>query len=142
MRIKHEPAMAGMKVCIRCYRERPIVEFPVCRNNEDGRLGACQECERYRISRNKHGMTREEKREAARKQGGCLICRRKAPSDKGWVMDHDRSCCPGDKSCEKCRRGILCTWCNSAMGYAMDSPELLRKMAAYLEAHAARIGGG
>jgi hypothetical protein len=83
-------------------------------------------------------MTREEKTEQARRQGGCLICHRRAPGEKGWVMDHDRSCCPGDTSCERCRRGVLCQWCNNALGYAMDSPVLLRAMADYLDAHAAR----
>ena len=30
-------------------------------------------------------------------------------------------------------RGWLCSHCNSALGYAFDSPDLLRKLAVYLE---------
>lgn len=30
-------------------------------------------------------------------------------------------------------RGWLCNSCNSALGYARDNPDLLRKLAAYLE---------
>jgi hypothetical protein len=32
-------------------------------------------------------------------------------------------------------RGWLCFHCNLALGYAKDSPDLLRKMIAYLERH-------
>lgn len=32
-------------------------------------------------------------------------------------------------------RGWICTRCNSTFGYVDDSPELLRRMAEYLEAH-------
>lgn len=49
------------------------------------------------------------------------------------MVDHDRSCCPGDRSCVRCRRGVLCQWCNCALGYAGDDPDVLRRMAAYIE---------
>ena len=32
-------------------------------------------------------------------------------------------------------RGLLCNGCNIAIGYAKDSPETLRRMAAYIEGH-------
>ena len=139
MRTKYEPRTDGTKGCRLCRLDLPRIQFGICRNNADGRLGVCHDCERTRRSLAKHGMTREEKAAQAKQQGGCLICHRTAPGDKGWVMDHDRSCCPGDRSCERCRRGVLCQWCNNALGYAMDSPGLLRSMADYLDAHAARI---
>jgi hypothetical protein len=69
----------------------------------------------------------------ANEQGGCAICHRPEPGKKGWVVDHDHSCCPGDRSCPLCRRGILCQWCNNALGYALDNPATLRAMADYLE---------
>lgn len=127
------PRLDGTKWCLACRRDLPMVEFGPSVNSKDGRAGTCRSCENKRRTTAKHGLTREQKAEIARQQGGCLICRRTAPSGKGWVMDHDRSCCSGDKSCAKCRRGILCHWCNSALGYAMDSPELLRRLADYLE---------
>jgi hypothetical protein len=34
-------------------------------------------------------------------------------------------------------RGVICTRCNSAIGYAGDSPRLLRRIADYLEAEGA-----
>ena len=30
-------------------------------------------------------------------------------------------------------RGFICMWCNSALGFAKDNPETLRKLAEYLE---------
>jgi hypothetical protein len=81
----------------------------------------------------KHGLTTLDKEQIATEQGGCAICERPNPGRKGWVVDHDRTCCPTDKSCPKCRRGILCQWCNSALGYAHDNPTILRRMADYLE---------
>jgi hypothetical protein len=56
----------------------------------------------------------------------CAICQR----TKGkWDTDHDHA--TGKV------RAILCSSCNKALGLAQDNPDTLRKMALYLEAHAA-----
>lgn len=53
----------------------------------------------------------------------CELCKK---SDKKLCFDH----------CHKSQkfRGWLCHTCNAALGFANDSPKLLRKMADYLEA--------
>lgn len=53
----------------------------------------------------------------------CELCKKK---DEKLCFDH----------CHKTKifRGWLCHQCNSALGFACDSPKLLRKMADYLEA--------
>ena len=132
-RHRNPPRSDGTKTCTRCQEELPRVEFGPSVNTIDGRLNYCRACDNHQRTLAKHGLTRQQKATRAQQQGGCLICRRTAPGGQGWCVDHDRRCCPGDKSCAKCRRGILCTWCNSALGYAGDSPELLRKMADYLD---------
>jgi hypothetical protein len=48
-------------------------------------------------------------------------------------IDHDRSHCPGHKSCGKCIRGLLCDRCNRAIGLFRDDPDTLRRAAAWLE---------
>lgn len=93
----------------------------------------CKVCLNEAVQVRKHGLTSLEKELIAAAQNGCAICGRTDPGGKGWVLDHDRACCPGDASCESCRRGVLCIWCNNALGYSHDDPSVLRSMADYLE---------
>lgn len=140
-RIRREPRLDGVKVCVRCGITKPRLEYSPSTNTMDGRQGACRECERLRSQLARHRLTAADKAMIAARQGGCAICRRRYPGARGWVVDHDRSCCPGDRSCEQCVRGVLCGWCNRALGYAGDSPEVLRRMADYLDWYAAAYAG-
>lgn len=81
----------------------------------------------------RHGLTAVDKADIAHAQNGCALCGCTQPGRKGWVIDHDRGCCSGDQSCLECRRGVLCQWCNNALGYAKDNPTVLRRMADYLQ---------
>lgn len=121
-----------MKVCIGCQQTLSLSAFPVSRSRGKY-LPRCRECTADQRRNAKHGMTRGEKLGIVRAQNGCAICGIEIPGQKGWVVDHDRSCCIGDYSCSDCRRGVLCSWCNTALGYAKDNPENLRRMADYLE---------
>jgi hypothetical protein len=135
VRKKYPPMSHGFKICDECGETKSHIDYPANQHSWDGRGPRCKPCAKRVVTRRKHGMTREEREATAAAQGGCLICRRTQPGGKGWVMDHDHSCCPGERSCPKCRRGLLCQWCNTALGYAMDNPEILRRMADYLERH-------
>lgn len=81
----------------------------------------------------KYGITLDEKEQMLAAQGGCDICGTIVPGGRGWHVDHDHSCCPGDRSCGKCVRGILCANCNLGIGYFEDSPEFLAAAIGYLE---------
>lgn len=60
---------------------------------------------------------------------GCLL----GPEEVGdLVVDHDWSCCPGERSCGKCIRGLLCRKCNSALGMVRDDTKVLRQIIRYL----------
>jgi recombination endonuclease VII len=66
--------------------------------------------------------------------GGCRICQTIKPGARGWHVDHDHACCPGNRTCGQCVRGLLCHSCNLMLGQAGDDPEVLRRAIAYLEA--------
>jgi len=120
--------------CYKCGETKPLSEFVPSAPLWPERNHWCRPCDRARVRLVRHGMTVEQRNEIAIAQGGCRICGHPEPSAKGWVVDHDHECCPGGKSCPKCRRGIICQWCNTVLGNAFDRPEILRAAAAYLEA--------
>jgi len=47
-------------------------------------------------------------------------------------IDHNRKCCPGNKSCGKCVRGLLCRTCNLGIGHFLDSVPSIEKGIEYL----------
>ena len=71
-----------------------------------------------------HGLTLERYTELLESQGGvCGICKleevTKNPNTgfpRSLSIDHDHNCCPGNHSCGKCVRGLLCHKCHSALG--------------------------
>ena len=52
-------------------------------------------------------------------------------------VDHDHTCCPGQRSCGKCVRELACRNCNVMLGMSGDDPVLLRAAADYVERHRA-----
>lgn len=74
------------------------------------------------------------------KQGGvCAICSNPETSiDKRTgelrflAVDHDHACCPGQKTCGQCVRGLLCSRCNVILGLADDDRDLLLDCVLYL----------
>lgn len=132
---------------------------PVRRNNKTGICGQTYEClrARNRLAEAKwRESNREKKREDGRKNarkyrlkaryglsiesyhallvsqsGRCAVCR--SPFEGEICVDHDHACCPGEKSCGKCVRGLLCHNCNHILGKAGDSLEVLRSAISYLE---------
>jgi hypothetical protein len=50
------------------------------------------------------------------------------------VIDHDHGCCPADRSCAACRRGLAHNKCNRLAGLAADDPAFLRRIADGLDA--------
>jgi hypothetical protein len=94
----------------------------------------------------KHGITPQEWTEIwTLQEGCCYLCGTRLAADpcRNAVVDHDHSCCGPQKSCSACRRGIACRPCNSIIGLAGDSPELLHQIAERLRAalalHAQRL---
>lgn len=99
------------------------------------------------IARRRHLMgtykiTPEQYEALLERQGGhCAMCPATSADDAGRQLhvDHDHTCCPGDRSCGKCIRGLLCKRCNTMLGCADDDPQRLRAGLAYLARHAPAI---
>lgn len=66
----------------------------------------------------------------------CGLC----GSTSNLKVDHDHRCCPGERSCGKCVRGLVCHTHNVAIGMLDDDPVLLRRAAEYIELHMLRQG--
>lgn len=78
------------------------------------------------------GLTAAEVAHQIEAQGGvCMICR-EVP--RRWDIDHDHACrfCGGETGCRRCFRGMLCSSCNSMLGFARDRVEVLETAVAYL----------
>jgi hypothetical protein len=65
--------------------------------------------------------------------GVCKICLEPPAENKVLHIDHDHNCCPGQKSCGQCLRGLLCIKCNRMLGLAGDSILNLLAAVDYLE---------
>lgn len=117
-REKHPTSPEKRRHYVRTYRERHPER--VKRNDRRQNL------------RRKFGIEEEDYLALLESQHGkCAICSQE-PETKLLAVDHDHSCCPGQKSCGDCIRGLLCSNCNTALGLLDDSIERLRRAQAYL----------
>jgi hypothetical protein len=92
-----------------------------------------------RASLRRYSLTPDEYDLLLNMQGGrCAGCGKRESLRRGkrtrLSVDHDHKCCPGERSCGKCIRGLLCATCNTTLARVHDSLEVLRRLAAYLEA--------
>lgn len=97
----------------------------------------------FRNQFRRYGMTPEQFQQQANLQcGTCAICGdiparwRGEEFIRGLSIDHDRKCCPGDRSCGECIRGLICNECNFILGRVHDDTRILTNMLAYLAEHA------
>lgn len=79
----------------------------------------------YKLRRD-FGITVEDYRKILLVQNGiCAGCLNPPTEKRRLCVDHDHN--------TGIVRGLLCHKCNVAIGYGMDSPEILRRLAEYLE---------
>lgn len=84
----------------------------------------------------KYGLTIESYNKMLESQdGACFTCKKPEPADRALAVNHDHSCCPGESSCGKCVRALLCTKCNQGIGQADERIEILESWIAYLRLH-------
>ena len=95
-----------------------------------------------RGTRQRHGLTAEDWQALADAQGGrCYLCGEPLPEDRSQIaVDHDHRCCPRQRSCPRCRRGLSHAACNTLIGLAGDDTAKLHTIADNLAAAIARLG--
>jgi hypothetical protein len=117
-------------------RERALRQVSLEREKQKDRADPTRG--RARLLRKRYAMSLDDYDSMSERQSGrCAVCGTNCPGGPGSVLhvDHDHSCCPGQKTCGKCVRGLLCDKCNKALGYADDSIDTLLSMVAYLQSH-------
>lgn len=102
--------------CSLCGDYKLWVNYSPCKHVKTGHLSACKDC-RYFVSVAKQfGITRVELVWLTERQGGkCALCLN--IPEKRLRIDHDHSCHPYGQGCRECIRGLLCDYCNIAMGH-------------------------
>lgn len=83
----------------------------------------------------------EFERRLAEQDGCCYLCREPLDLEKkrGIHVDHDHTCCRGNRSCGQCIRGLACHPCNTGIGAFGDDPERMIRVAERLKAADAEV---
>jgi len=130
------------KTCPSCNQTK---EMPQFWKGQSSCILCCKEAQRTRWQsrtpqkrleqhlKYKYGITPSQFLEMWNNQvGRCAICESGLPDllvyenrRRGYAIDHDHN--------TGTVRGILCTECNSVLGLAGDSPDILRRAADYLD---------
>lgn len=79
-----------------------------------------------------YGLTPEQYDAMVIAQGGVCAACGEDPTPRGLVVDHDHACCPGDRSCGRCVRQLLCHHCNTLEGQLRDTRRVAM-VQAYME---------
>jgi hypothetical protein len=82
-----------------------------------------------RIARHGRGIDDEIAAMWQSQDGRCYLCREPLTTGKDLHVEHDHVCCPPQRSCTFCRRGLTCSRCNTILGLAHDDADLLCKIA-------------
>lgn len=125
-----------VKTCYGCEVEQQIGEFSKDRRTPDGRATTCRTCKSAARTEDPHrtwarwlkwkfGITPEDYELMLAVQGGvCAICEQPSPRRTRLDIDHDHA--TGEI------RGLLCTFCNRAIGMLRDRPIVAARAARYL----------
>jgi hypothetical protein len=120
------------QVCKYCLRYLVFENFPATNHNPTGRRSKCYKCQSlwsaYRIRYS------DFKSMFVDQGGACGACK-KSVDESSVYVDHDHSCCPGELTCGRCVRGLLCLSCNVTLGHSKDSIFRLKQLIIYLENH-------
>lgn len=120
----------GNKWCVTCKEWLPVPSFSSHRGTKDKLQSRCKRC--YTLV--KYGLTKQSFAALLEAQGGgCAVCASPVHGGIGWHVDHDHECCPGQRSCGACVRGVLCHKCNTGIGSLNEDPQIMLNAITYLQ---------
>ena len=123
----------GQKQCVGCEKWFDEKYFKLHHLTADKLDVRCKECDTFMRIRRMYNISRKNIELMLKEQSGCAICNYSTDLFPiWWAVDHNHSCCNGNKSCGKCVRGILCSYCNRGLGQFKDSSDILIKASKYL----------
>lgn len=106
-----------------------------------------EECRKLHIKRRfrNYGVTQAwYEAMLAEQNGKCAICGSIDPKGpwNTFHVDHNHSCCNrGCHACDNCRRGLLCSVCNTRLGI-LEKDDWVRKAKVYLKKYARKDASG
>lgn len=126
-----------VRTCQRNYqRERSklpeVKKYLLDYNKKYSKLPEVKEARYLQYLDRMYNMRLEDYNKILKTQNGlCAICLNHAKTNR-LCVDHSHFCCPENKSCGKCTRGLLCYKCNSLLGDCNDSTVILKMAIQYL----------
>lgn len=138
-----------MKRCSKCGGDKSLDDFSNDKRSPTGKHSWCKKCrsDYNDLHRIRSPYNPEKRRDQylqsphlqnyeirlSEQNGLCALCKQPPANGEKLVTDHNHDCCPGEKSCGKCIRGLIHAHCNCALGFLRDDPKLCRLAAEYLE---------
>lgn len=121
------------KICTKCNKDKTLLDFYPKINGKFGKSSECKECFKLRIPSirlKKKGIeplnSNDEFIKTLQKQNyRCPICERKFNESIKPCIDHDHD--------TNKVRGIICTFCNSGLGFMNDNINTLLNAIVYLK---------
>ena len=147
-KLARDESHAWEKLCSKCKQIKSYDDFSVSARNRSGRMSDCKSCRNahrkathdplrargYNLRRN-YQLTNEQYELRSQSQdNACAICLMHVsamPLHKNQLgylhVDHDHK--------TGVVRGLLCTHCNTALGYVREDPIIVHALLAYLQLH-------
>lgn len=123
----------GMKQCRRCDQWLPESAYSTNKARRDRLTAYCRRCERDKALSHNYGISLSQYELMLEAQGnGCAVCGGLTKDGRPLAVDHDHGCCPGQRTCGRCIRGLLCGECNLGFGYFNDDVRRMEVAIAYL----------
>lgn len=124
----------GRKLCGTCEAWLTLEHYTRNVKTKDELSTVCRRCQRNSHLMRRFGIALVEYEAMLLSQdGGCAACgKTEEVNGRMLAVDHDHACCPGNITCGKCLRGLLCNPCNLVLGMTRDDVGKLGSLITYL----------